>query len=71
MDLNQQEQDIVDLLTMHKVMTSQHMCNELRWSTAKLHPVMAALEEKGVVESETDDAYPFTTTFALKKEDKS
>lgn len=67
MTLNQQEQDIFDLLVLHKVMTASHMCNELGWRTSKLHPIMAALTEKGIVISTTDSKYPHTTTYVLKK----
>lgn len=66
MSLNQQEQDIVDLLTIHKVMTADHLCQELRWGTAKLHPLMASLAQQGVVLAETDKKYPYTTTYQLK-----
>lgn len=65
-ELNQQEQDVVDLLTIHKVMTAGHLSQELRWSTAKLHPIMAKLREKGVVGFETEKNYPHITIYYLE-----
>lgn len=66
-DLNQQEQDIVDLLELHKAMTASHLCQELRWSISKLHPIIGKMEDNKLVKSETDKAYPHIKVYTLVK----
>lgn len=62
---NQQEIDVLDVMGYSPPLTAGALCKELRWGTAKLHPVLASLEEKGRIKTQREDKYPHRVFYYL------
>ena len=64
--LNQQEEAVLDALgEIHLPMTAGELCRELRWSTAKLHPILAQLLAKRLIEAAVEKDYPYQKVYYL------
>lgn len=68
MSFSQQEEELLDVLRERQQLTGLELSRLLRWSTARLHPILAALQEKGAVSSHTDQTYPMTTYYRVAGE---
>ena len=63
MSFSQQEEDVLAALGNY-MLAGVELARYLNWPTSRLYPILAQLEEKGAIKSETDTEYPKTTYYS-------
>lgn len=67
MSFTQQEEELLDVLREAGPSTGVQLRERLNWSTTRLHPLLAGLEEIKAVRRWTSSVYPHDTFYDIVK----
>ena len=66
-DLTKLEEEVLDVIGAHQGLSSWELEYQMKWGTAKLMPILAALTEKKAIKTQKSETYPYPTYYFLVK----